>query len=867
MAYENVRIPTSYPNFCIAPRSNNEFGYINHSSDVFRIIRTSDGAVQQTYTLSSGVSEIKSLEYVGPRNLGGTFDQLGDELPFFTLEHVSSTQCQIKRWKLNNTANTFDWQSTITLTTGGTDYFDSYAMVVENYETSFNTATTTGTGQIQLASIGSVEIGDSLLLGPSGDTDNLNAFEYVTVTGVAGNWVYLDSSEPLYEYAGTDPITYWKNIYLFSDIGRNNDTTKGSLYTIDPDTGTVTSGNSNGMYNGVIAASWSRQHSYPAFVKNNNILYIDPTDYEIKKSHVMNNIDSGQTTILPVYDIVFDDVDIYRLQADTIRFNDSGSPSMGSWSTYNYQKDQITPYTKSIVLWADPDGIVLNDDQVTIYATVRDQFGAGLSGKTVTFYDTPDEGAFGNPPPDNTEITDANGDVSILYETLYYNPTDNITNESIDTKNIAITVKTDGAVAGVNGSTWVWDGIELLFHTRFRDYVYMDAVISGMENFTLLDQIEDVSISAYMTALSRFQFPGGHWTGTNPSSDGATVIEQLLEFESDIVFEQIDKEMFTDVYLDQDKEHSNDLQLSQLYISRHNLTGHKDTADIEQFRFIEEAIPAFWSEKNAVSTNIWIKLRPLSGFSLNLSTLIFKVREASYTGDTGYVDVTSSCAVSTWDAGGGNLGLEILYNPPVNFHHNSTVYVSIEVYDNAGTPNIILTDYWFKVIPDFRPPYIENEDPDREEEDVSVGTNVSFDIYDAGVGVDISTLELYMNNRRVVPITTTISGGYHVEYNPPTDFYYGQTVEVTVKAQDASDYSNQLYDTWRFYCVGSTGPWIDTDSFYPRNCTKGTYRKLTGISFNVYAVNDTGVDRDSILVTIGGKDRNVTITPIIYRID
>jgi len=67
------------------------------------------------------------------------------------------------------------------------------------------------------------------------------------------------------------------------------------------------------------------------------------------------------------------------------------------------------------------------------------------------------------------------------------------------------------------------------------------------------------------------------------------------------------------------------LQLSQTYISRHLSSGHKDDVDIDQFKFIEDAIPAFWSEKNSVETNIWIRLRPFA-YSLNQSTLIFRVR-------------------------------------------------------------------------------------------------------------------------------------------------------------------------------------------------------------------------------------------------
>jgi hypothetical protein len=281
---------------------------------------------------------------------------------------------------------------------------------------------------------------------------------------------------------------------------------------------------------------------------------------------------------------------------------------------------------------------------------------------------------------------------------------------------------------------------------------------------------------------------------------------------------------------------------------------------------VVDAIPPFYSEKNPVDTNIYIRIRPFA-FSLSASSLVFKVREVSYVGDTGYVDVSSLCTVATFDAGGGLLGLDITYNPAVDFHYSAVIYVSLEVYDVAPTPNIILTDYWFKIIPDFKGPYIINEIPSREEEDVLISTDISFDIYDIGVGVDTSTLELYVNNRRVFPVVSVIPGGYHVDYDPAVDFYYGETVEVTVKAKDSSAYQNALYDSWRFYCVGSTGPWIDRTSFVPKNCSRGIARRVSDISFNVYAVDDTGVDEFSILVTIGGKNRNITITPIVYRID
>jgi len=462
----------------------------------------------------------------------------------------------------------------------------------------------------------------------------------------------------------------------------------------------------------------------------------------------------------------------------------------------------------------------------------------------------------------------------ITYTTEYYDPTAGGT----DFEDRTIKAVTNGGVAGITGDDNIWGRSDLLFHKKFTieldEGIIQKPTLSGswptegsdLYNQLYLTQVSGLENDYYLKCLSKFQFPGGPWTESGPPADTATLVEQILDFESELRLDQVSSGVENEIPVIQDKEQSNDLQISQLYISRHHLSGHQDSASIEQFRFIEDAIPAFWSEKNPVNTNIWIRLRPFA-YDLNQSTLVFKVKEVSYAGDTGYIDVTGLCTVTTFDAGGALLGLDILYNPVSDFHHNAIVYVSIEVYDTAPTPNIILTDYWFKIIPDYRAPYIDNESPTREEEDVDISTNISFDILDAGVGVDIDSLEFYVNNRYKVPVITTVSGGYHVSYNPSEDFNYGQIVEITVNVADASDYHNRLHDMWRFYCEGSVGPWIDPDSFYPRNCTRGTYRKLVGISANVYGVNDTGIDQSSILVTIGGKERNVIITPIIYRID
>lgn len=860
MAYENIQVAN--PNFCLSPRSD-EFGSIDHTTGVFRF-KTSAGVTQVTYTLNNSVNEIKALEYTGPRALSLAYNQLGDLLPVFTLERVSSSNCLIKRWYIDNVGtNELTLQQTINLTSSGTYNFDCYAMAVENYEITFSAATTTGTGFIQVTGASGIIAGDLLLLGPSTDTDNPQAFEYVTVTSVSGSNVYLTASgaiPPHYEYASTNKISYYRNIYLFSDVGQSGDTTRGSIFTINAISGTVTSVRDSGVYSGVRAASWSRDYAAVGFVQDNNILYLDKTTFQIQKSQVMTNVESDNLTIIPVYGLAFNSSAIYRLQLKTTLSNDSGIKTTSSWATYNYQLDTITPYTRSIEIKPSPAGVVMNNGILTLTGVVRDQFGVTLSSKNVHFQDTPSDAGYFSPLSGDV-VTDSNGVATLTYYLNYYWPTDPIP----DVMDVDIDVRVDGSNSTIYGSVYVWDGFVLDFHKRFRiESAIIDQTSSGIQSFTMLDQVSGVQSWVGLSQLSKFQFPGGAWTPSGPPIATVPLITQRLNLSRTMGLDQIPSSFNNAIPVDQLKEKTDTLQLSQLYISRHTSTGHKDTATISQFQFVVEAVPAFWSEKNPVDTNIWIRLRPYA-FSLNQSTLVFKVREVSYAGDTGYVDVTSLCTIFTFDAGGGLLGLDITYNPTTNFHHTAVVYVSIEVYDVAPVPNIILTDYWFKVIPDYRAPYIDNEVPGREEEDVAISADIEFDVFDAGEGVDINTLAMYVDNRLVTPTVSGISGGYHVFYNPPADFYYGEHAEIFVDVRDVN--GNLLHDAWRFYCAGSTGPWIDRFSVFPETCSRGVYRKIKGISVNVYAIDDTGLDSDSILITIGGKERNVSITPIVYRID
>ena len=336
------------------------------------------------------------------------------------------------------------------------------------------------------------------------------------------------------------------------------------------------------------------------------------------------------------------------------------------------------------------------------------------------------------------------------------------------------------------------------------------------------------------------------------------------------------------------KQILSDLQVSQLKLSRH--THYVDgnpysylftNVSLDQFIFVEDADPAFFSYKNPVSTDIWIRLRPFA-YNLDGTTLKFYIREVWSEGvnvyDTGYYDVASEGTLTYFDAGGGLLGIEFLYNPPVDFHYGALVYVHIEVYDEADEPNYIYTDYWFTLIPDYTTPYLENMSPDREEDQVDINTNIYFEIKDDGAGVDIDSLEVYLNSRIIyhneyasthpelnlnTVITKITNKHYTVSIDIPYDLYYDKSYTVRVYVSDISPAHNTLNDSYRFYTRASYAPIFV--GFDPALCKRGM-PLFTDVSFLVIG-NGSGVDKETIRLQVHDRDVKTTSIPIIYRVD
>ncbi len=902
MAYENIQIDDG--NFCMGMKAGT-FATIDISAQSLKTMNET-GTQQSLYTLSPSITNtFLSLAYTGP------IDQLADVdgATFFTLEKVSSTQCQIKRWELDTVGVTLDLKNTITKTTAATEYYDALGMGVEYYRRTFDDHAPEGAAYIDINSASRISNGDRLFLGPSSDPDNENATEYVTVSSVSGTIVTL-ASGIVNQYVDGDDISFYKNIYLLSSLGYAGDISRGTMFKIDPDTGSVIETDNKGLYQGVTACKWCPYVQAVACVSSTNMVFVRPYDwYQNWKSMFMNNVQADEATVFDVYDVEFDDDEIYKLMRKVTLRDDDGTKTTTSWGTYNYRQDTLLPYTNSIDLYTNKAMMIGGADTTTLEIQVRDQFGVGLLNVDVTAARVSGDTGITLNPVDGKVTTDSNGYTSVGYTSG--NIYEGMTQMSV--------VDLTGGFGGhfVDGAD-----LDVLSFVNIRSEQDIDIDTKMFQKGDVTSEAYLISqIPQYMNQIRSifcktfFTTPGGDWT--NPSTyagevstylptmhvgsgDGPQMsfergwepgeedpgsfenrISQWLDFESYNRFRQIDHEF--DGFLQWIKQvgeqnpttsgvlmAESDLQLDQMNLSWHGVKVGDTWYDylwtqvsLNQFIFVEDAIPIFWSEKNPIDTDIWIRLRPFA-YDLDSSTFKFMVKEVSYAGNTGYRDWTSYCTITAFDAGAGIYGLDVLCEPPADFHHNATVYIHIEVYDEAPAPNYIYIDYWFTIIPDYRFPYLDNLNPSREQSEVVADTNIFFEVKDMGTGVDIDSFELFINSRKVTPSIRKISDQhYNVLYEPTSDFYYNKDVTVSVKVSDSSENVNTLVDSYRFSIVESSD--VSFVPLEPKVCKRG-FPRFQDVSLLVLG-EGSGVDLSTLRVQIHQYDvrDKIKILPVIYR--
>lgn len=190
------------------------------------------------------------------------------------------------------------------------------------------------------------------------------------------------------------------------------------------------------------------------------------------------------------------------------------------------------------------------------------------------------------------------------------------------------------------------------------------------------------------------------------------------------------------------------------------------------------------------------------------------------------------------------------------FDFNQIIVVTIDGYDFAD--NHTNDVYWFATIADVDAPSITNLDPFPGEVEVPVDTDIAFDITDTVSGVDMTRLDVYVNDVPAVtdgvikapwsdPISkiTPITDGYRVVLDQFVDFGYNELQTVVIDGYDYAD--NHVHFVYDFLTkVDVNGPTIIPID--PVD-TQGDVTRSPTIEIRI-TDDETGVDFDRFDLTI-----------------
>ncbi len=345
--------------------------------------------------------------------------------------------------------------------------------------------------------------------------------------------------------------------------------------------------------------------------------------------------------------------------------------------------------------------------------------------------------------------------------------------------------------------------------------------------------------------------PGSGW-GNLDEQHGTIITQVNYAINSDGRVRDINHQGTTRV--DQYVTSDSSGDLSQM---RH-IAGATGEVTIEEFPFILLAVPAPFSIKNPVDTDVFIRLanfaNPIASGTINL-----------------FLDGTNIPALEVVEFFGGLGGFDVTWNNVSLFDYDDTVQVRWEFFDTDSPANKVVIVYPFDTISDLLRPRIQSIFPIDTAVGIPITGPIQFNLLDFENDVDITTLKLYVNNVLIVDgvngtITSTrlsTDNGYKIVFTPTENLLYGDLIPVAIFVKDTSISKNELFHTFSFTTLESIAPRII--NLDPNAC-KTQVKLSTDVKLSVID-GGHGLQEDSIIISVKETEREVQLIPIVHRDD
>lgn len=223
-------------------------------------------------------------------------------------------------------------------------------------------------------------------------------------------------------------------------------------------------------------------------------------------------------------------------------------------------------------------------------------------------------------------------------------------------------------------------------------------------------------------------------------------------------------------------------------------------------------------------------------------------------------------------------GFLLQYQPAQNFRYNAAVQVVVRASDLAQPANVMTPDSLrFATIHDVEPPFVTDHQPARGSTNASPTTNITLHVRDLVAGVDRSAIVMTVNGTTVSPTITGVLQDYKLEYDPPGNFASGDTVRVSIAAQDLSFPPNVMSLETYAFVIGQELPDLAVTNLQPI----GTFfvglqgevvgeianagNADAGRAFNVQFRVDGGTQKDTTFSRLAAGARATVRLPIRFQ--